>query len=41
METRYDWTAIIFLFVVAEAITMQMRGPLLTSFQTSFSLSEG
>jgi MFS family permease len=37
---RYVWTAAIFLFVAFEAVTMQMRGPLLTSFQATFSVQE-
>ena len=35
---RYVWTAAIFLFVAFEAVTMQMRGPLLTSFQATFGV---
>lgn len=35
---RYVWTAAVFLFVACEAVTMQMRGPLLTSFQSTFEI---
>jgi len=41
MDQRRYWTAVIFLFVLFEAVTMQIRGPLLASFQSSFGLSEG
>lgn len=41
MKARGYWVPGIFVFVAAEALAMQMRGPLLSNFQESFGLSEG
>lgn len=41
MQRQRLWVGAIFLFVVGDAIALQIRGPLLTSFQSSFNVSEG
>lgn len=41
MRQRYYWSVLVFWFVVFEAMAMQVRGPLLVSFQSAFDLSEG
>lgn len=40
LESRKLWVGAIFLFVLGDALTLQTRGALLPSFQSSFGVSE-
>lgn len=40
MTSRRRWTAVLFLFVVADGMTAQLRGALLPNFQRTFEVSE-